>query len=62
MNHSFDKLSACETLDATWDDGDEDIRDLIQTTPLLYDMDGLPVGYDSSQLFGLEGVYLGGRE
>jgi hypothetical protein len=60
MNHSFDTLPACEPLDAAWDDG-EDMRDLIQTTPLVYDMDGLPVGYDASQLFGLEGAYLGGR-
>ncbi len=41
---SFDNL-------AFWD---EDDRDLIQTTPLLFDADGLPVGYDASQLFGLE--------
>ena len=49
-----------ETLDAAWDD-DLDLRDLIQTTPVLYDVDGLPVGYDASQLFGLEAGYLGGR-
>jgi hypothetical protein len=55
-----DTLSHCETLDTAWDDG-EDLRDLIQTTPLLYDIDGLPVGYDARQLFGLEGAYLGGR-
>jgi hypothetical protein len=60
MTHSFNNLPACETLDAAWDDRDEDIRDLIQTTPLVYDVDGLPVGYDASQLFGLEGTYLGG--
>jgi hypothetical protein len=53
-------LPLCETLDAAWD-GDEDIRDLIQTTPLVYDVDGLPIGYDASQLFGLEAAYLGGR-
>ena len=54
-------LPTCETLDAAWD-GDEDIRDLIQTTPLVFDADGLPVGYDASQLFGLEATaYLGGR-
>jgi len=40
---------------------DLDVRDLIQTTPLVYDTDGLPVGYDASQLFGLESDYLGGR-
>ena len=59
MMHT-DTLSACETLDAAWDD-DEDIRDLIQTTPLVYDADGLPIGYDARQLFGFEGTYLGGR-
>ena len=53
-------LPLCETLDASWDD-DSDIRDLIQTTPLVYDMDGLPVGYDARQLFGHEGAQLGGR-
>jgi hypothetical protein len=60
MTHSFNSLAACETLDAGWDD-DLDIRDLIQTTPLVYDMDGLPVGYQASQLFGLEAATLGGR-
>jgi hypothetical protein len=52
--------SICETLDAAWDDGD-DLHELIQTTPLVFDADGLPVGYDASQLFGLEVAYLGGR-
>lgn len=60
MMHT-DTLSICETLDAAWDDDGEDIRDLIQTTPLVSDADGLPVGYDASQLFGLEAAYLGGR-
>ena len=60
MTRSFNTQSVCETLDAGWDD-DEDIRDLIQTTPLVYDHDGQPVGYDASQLFGLEAAYLGGR-
>jgi hypothetical protein len=55
-----DALAICETLDSSWDDSD-DIRDLIQTTPLIYDMDGQPVGYDASQLFGLEAAHLGGR-
>jgi hypothetical protein len=58
MTHFYDTLPACETLDAGWDE-DLDIRDLIQTTPLVYDADGLPVGYDASQLFG-EGAYVGG--
>jgi hypothetical protein len=52
--------SICETLDASWDDH-EDMRDLIQTTPLVYDADGLPVGYDVAQLFGLEAAYPGSR-
>jgi hypothetical protein len=53
-------LPTCETLDAAWD-SDEDLHDLIRTTPLVYDADGLPVGYDASQLFGLEAATLGGR-
>jgi hypothetical protein len=60
MTHSFHTLTVCEALDAGWDDA-EDLRDLIQTTPLVYDADGQPVGYDASQLFGLEAAYLGGR-
>jgi hypothetical protein len=32
----------------------DDIRDLIRTTPLILDDAGLPIGYDMSQLFGLE--------
>ena len=59
MMHT-DTLPVYETLDTAWD-GDEDLRDLIRTTPLLYDADGLPVGYDSGQLFGLEAAYLGVR-
>jgi hypothetical protein len=59
MIHTATNL-ICETLDAAWDDGD-DIRDLIHTTPLVFDADGLPVGYDPSQLLGLEAAYLGGR-
>ncbi len=54
-------LPVYETLDATWDDDDQDICDLIQTTPLVFNADGLPAGYDASQLFGLEAAYLGGR-
>jgi len=60
MTYSFNTQAVCETLDAGWDEH-LDIRDLIQTTPLLYDLDGQPVGYDASQLFGLEAAYLGGR-
>ena len=53
-----DTIPLCETLDDSWD---EDVRDLIETTPLVYDADGMPVGYDASQLFGHEAAYLGGR-
>jgi hypothetical protein len=60
MTYSLNTHTVCETLDFGWDD-DEDLRDLIQTTPLVYDADGLPVGYEASQLFGLESAYLGGR-
>jgi NAD(P)H-hydrate repair Nnr-like enzyme with NAD(P)H-hydrate dehydratase domain len=59
MMHT-DTFSICESIDAGWDD-DSDIRDLIQTTPLVFDADGLPVGYQASQLFGLEAAYLVGR-
>lgn len=59
MTNSFDSLPACETLDASWDD-DEDVCDLIRTTPLVYDVDGLPVGYEAEQLFGLEAAELAG--
>ena len=50
----------CETLDPAWDD-DDDLRDLIATTPLVYDADGMSAGYDAQQLFGLEAAHLGGR-
>ncbi len=59
MQHPHD-IPLCETLDAAWDD-DADICDLIQTTPLVFDADGLPVGYDASQLFGQEAAYIRGR-
>jgi hypothetical protein len=54
-----DTIPLCDTFDDFWDA--DEVRDLIQTTPLLYDADGLPVGYEASQLFGLEAAYLGGR-
>ena len=56
MTHPLDILPISETLDTDWDD---DTRDLVQTTPLVFDDEGLPVGYDASQLFGLEAVDLG---
>ena len=38
-----------------WDP--QEIRDLVQTTPLRFDDEGLPVGYEAEQLFGLEAAY-----
>lgn len=38
-----------------------EVRDLIQTTPLRLDSDGLPVGYEIEQLFGLDAADLIGR-
>jgi hypothetical protein len=38
-----------------WDS--QEVRDLIQTTPLRFDDEGVPVGYDTEQLFGLEAAY-----
>ena len=40
----------------TWDP--QEVRDLILTTPLRFDQDGQPVGYEAEQLFGLEGATL----
>jgi hypothetical protein len=61
MIASLDTIPVCETLDSAWD-ADDDIRDLIRTTALVYDSDGLPIGYDASQLFGLEAAaYVAGR-
>ena len=42
-----------------WDP--DEVRDLVQTTPLRFDDDGVPVGYLAEQLFALEGACLGGR-
>ena len=59
MNHPLD-IPLCESLDDfAWDTGE--VHDLIRTTPLLYDADGLPVGYDAEQLFGLEAAHFAGR-
>lgn len=43
-------------IDKSFDDAwsTSEIRDLIETTPLMFDADGLPCGYDAEQLFGLE--------
>ncbi|HEY1271509.1 MAG TPA: hypothetical protein VGF08_05970 [Terriglobales bacterium] len=55
MTHPLDIL-LCEDMDPfAWDP--QEIRDLIQTTPLRFDDAGLPVGYEVEQLFGLEAVY-----
>jgi hypothetical protein len=59
MNRYTD-IPLCEPLDDFGWDQDE-IRDLIQTTPLRFGDDGQPVGYDAEQLFGLEATYLGSR-
>jgi hypothetical protein len=60
MTHPLD-IPLCETLDELgWDP--QEARDLIQTTPLRFDDDGLPVGYDAGQLFGPEGAHLGGLD
>jgi hypothetical protein len=42
-----------------WDECE--VRDLVRTTPLRFDQDGHPDGYEVEQLFGLEGTLLGGR-
>jgi hypothetical protein len=56
MTHPLD-IPLIEPLDEFGWDADE-IRDLIQTTPLRFDEDGLPVGYDAEELFGLEAADL----
>lgn len=59
MTHFLD-IPLCEPLDIfDWDPSE--IRDLIQTTPLRFNDDGIPSGYEAEQLFGLEGTTLGGR-
>jgi hypothetical protein len=48
MHHPID-IPLCESLDEfSWDP--EEVRDLIWTTPLRFDADGRPVGYDTEQL------------
>jgi hypothetical protein len=55
MTHPLD-IPPCDDMDPfAWDPNE--VRDLIQTTPLRFDDDGLPVGYEVEQLFGLEAVY-----
>jgi hypothetical protein len=56
MTHPLDIPLVEDLDDFGWTD-DADLRDLIRTTPLLYNGDGLPVGYDAGQLFGLEAAY-----
>jgi hypothetical protein len=59
MTHPLD-IPLCESLDQFgWDP--QEIRDLIQTTPLIFDTDGLPTGYAAEQLFGLEAAHFQGR-
>ena len=57
MTHSLNIFPLDAILDEDWDA--QDIRDLVETTLLCYDDDGLPIGYDASQFFGLEGQHLG---
>ena len=59
MIHPID-IPLTEDLDQLAWDPDE-IRDLVRTTPLRFDDDGLPVGYEAEQLFGLEGAESFGR-
>ena len=54
----YNDIPLCEPLDEFGWDHDE-IRDLIQTTPLRFGDDGQPVGYEAEQLFGLEAAYVG---
>ena len=59
MIHPID-IPLIESLDAfAWDT--DEIRDLVQTTPLRFDDDGLPAAYDAEQLFGLEAADLAGH-
>lgn len=59
MTHPLD-IPLVELFDEfTWDP--QEVRDLIHTTPLLYDADGVPVGYDAGQFFGIETADLDGR-
>ena len=53
-NPAFDSFDTSD-----WDAAD--IRDLIRTTPLAFDDDGQPSGYDAEELFGLEAIDLLGR-
>jgi hypothetical protein len=58
MTHPID-IPLCESLDQfAWDP--DEVCDLIRTTPLHFD-DGVPVGYEADQLFGLEAANLGSR-
>jgi hypothetical protein len=58
MIHAAD-IPPCEIIDSDWDL--DEVLDLVRTTPLRFDEDGQPAGYEAEQLFGLEGAYLGGR-
>jgi hypothetical protein len=54
----YNDIPLCEPLDEFGWDHDE-IRDLVQTTPIRFADDGQPVSYEAEQLFGLEAAYLG---
>jgi hypothetical protein len=55
MTYPLD-IPLCEPLDE-FGFAPEEVRDLIQTTPLRFDEDSLPVSYDAEQLFGMEAAY-----
>jgi len=57
MTYSQDTFPIREFLDSDWDD--QDVLDLVKTTPLVFDDEGLPVGYDATPLLGLEAAHLG---
>lgn len=59
MTNPFD-IPLCEDLEQFGWNPDE-VRDLIQTTPLRFDEDGQSVGYEAEQLCGLDSADLIGR-
>lgn len=56
MAHPLD-IPFCDSFD--WDESE--VRDLIRTTPLRFDDEGRPSGYEAEQLVGLEELDLMGR-
>jgi hypothetical protein len=56
MSDAPEIIPTCEIIDSDWDA--LEVRDLVQTTPLCFDDDGVAVGYQAEQLFGLEAADL----